>query len=115
MDIATSERGSVTIVSLRGTLAIGASDEKFRNKLGELFAAGKVRLVLDCSELRTMDSTGLNAFLFALTDSRSRGGALTLFGPNERVRSVFETTQLDSEFGLHTDLQEAVASVQSAS
>lgn len=112
MDVTVSERGPVSVVSLRGTLAIGAADETFRQKIRELLDGGHVRIVLDCSELRTMDSTGLNSFLFALTESGKKGGAVTLLSPNERVLSVFKTTQLDDVFQVHGKLDDAVASIQ---
>ena len=112
MELATSEQGPVTVVSIRGTLGVGAADEKFRLKLKELLEAGHIRIVLDCSQLHTMDSTGLNAFIMALTEAQKKKGALTLYGPNDRVRSVFVTTQLDEVFGIHQSLDEAVASVR---
>jgi anti-sigma B factor antagonist len=112
MELTTSDQGPVTVVSIKGTLGVGAADEKFRHKLKELLDSGHIRLVLDCTELHTMDSTGLNAFIMALTDAQKKKGALTLLAPNERVLSVFQTTQLDEVFGVHQSLDEAVASVR---
>src|ERR1043166_983036 len=53
-------------------------------------------LVLDLSEVPYVDSAGLGAIINAHVSAQRRGGKLLLSGVNDRVRSLFQMTKVDS-------------------
>ena len=58
MDLKLAEEGRVTVVSLKGDLTIGESESTFKKTVAGLLEEGKVNLLVDCSQLRVVDSTG---------------------------------------------------------
>ena len=53
-------------------------------------------LVLDLHEVPYVDSAGLGALVNAHVSAQRRGGKLLLTGVNDRVRSLFQMTKVDS-------------------
>ena len=53
-------------------------------------------IVLDLSEVPYVDSAGLGAIVNAHVSAQRRGGKLLLNGVNDRVKSLFQITKVDS-------------------
>jgi anti-anti-sigma factor len=70
---------------------------------------GFSRLVVDCSQLEFMDSTGLNVLLGARLKAEAAGGGVHLAGMLPVVARVFEITGADAVFTVHETLEEALA------
>lgn len=89
-----TERNCVNI-ELKGEFDISNVDE-----LARLLQAGEQGedVILDCSQLEYIDSTGLTE-LFKLHQKIERsGGVVYLTGANPNVRKVFSVTNLDTVF-----------------
>ena len=80
MDLALQEVGSVTVVTLSGDLIIGDAEALFKRTVSRLLEEGKVQLVVVCSGLRYVDSSGLGSLVRALTTSQKEGGGTKLLG-----------------------------------
>ena len=66
--------GRITVISVSGDLVVGDSRRPSSGEILRLLEAGKVDILVDCSALRSVDSTGLGALVRALTESQSGGG-----------------------------------------
>jgi anti-sigma B factor antagonist len=110
MNLDMCEDGRVMILALTGDLGIGESETVFKKTVSRLLEEGKVHLLLDCSGLRFVDSTGLGALVRALTTSQNEGGQTKLLGVGPHLKKLLEMTKLDSVFETFTSREVAVSS-----
>ncbi len=110
MQLSIEEDGRVTVVSISGDLVIGDSETAFKREILRLLETGKVDILVDCSALRSVDSTGLGALVRALTESQSGGGQTKLVAVGPQLRRLLELTRLDSVFETYDDREQAVSS-----
>ncbi|MEV7865887.1 STAS domain-containing protein [Streptomyces sp. NPDC088124] len=93
--------------------AVGELDhhtaELLREPLEDALERGRVRLVIDCSQLEFCDSTGLNVLLGARLKAEAAGGGVHLAGMLPVVARVFEITGADAVFTVHDSLADALA------
>ncbi|MFC9429358.1 MULTISPECIES: STAS domain-containing protein [unclassified Streptomyces] len=93
--------------------AVGELDhhtaELLREPLEDAVGRGRVRLVIDCSQLEFCDSTGLNVLLGARLKAEAAGGGVHLAGMLPVVARVFEITGADAVFTVHDSLADALA------
>ena len=106
LEIDHREQEGIEIVDLKGRLTFGQEDLDFRNELDRLTRAGKTRVVLNLSDVREMDTTGLGTLLFALAKLQKAGGGLALVNlkPSHivalvaaRLAAVFEVFKSDQD------------------
>lgn len=108
-------RKKTTIVRYHGTLlledAIPLRDEL--KKL--LFAEDIAQVVMDLSEVREVDSSGLGALVNADTLGRSHGRGFILLAPSEQVRQLLREVDIEgfltsyaSEHELESNLADAL-------
>lgn len=83
--------------------------ELLRSPLEDALDQGRVRLVIDCSQLEFCDSTGLNVLLGARLKADAAGGGVHLAGMLPVVARVFEITGADAVFTVHDSLEQALA------
>ena len=91
MEVKVSTKDSVTTAQLIGRLDTPASQEisgDFDNLMN--FAAGTI--ILDCTELEYISSSGLRLFLSLRKASASKGGKVIVKSINKDIRSVFMMT-----------------------
>lgn len=110
MELETSDDGRVTIITLKGDLGIGEAEATFKKTVSRLLEEGKVQLVVDCSHLRYVDSSGLGSLVRALTTSQREGGSTKLMGVPASLRRLLELTKLDSVFETFENRDQAVSS-----
>ncbi|GII58876.1 hypothetical protein Pth03_72650 [Planotetraspora thailandica] len=97
LDITINDHPAVTVVTLAGELDI-ATGGVLRGRLRQLVADGHTRLVVDASDLRFCDSTGLEVLLDGLGDSERAGGSLRLTGVHGTLAVVLDATGLRETF-----------------
>lgn len=111
MEIATEELpGGITRVILAGSLDIaGAAAIDLRMNV----IAGAHNIVLvDLRQVSFIGSMGLSALVVPARAIKSRGGKMVLFGPNEMVAQVLNTSGIDAVIPVYSDLETAVAALQ---
>ncbi|MET9419130.1 MULTISPECIES: STAS domain-containing protein [unclassified Streptomyces] len=79
-----------------------------RVPLEEAIESGRVRLVIDCSQLEFCDSTGLNVLLGARLKAEDGGGGVHLAGMLPVVARVFEITGAEAVFTVHDSVEAAL-------
>ncbi|WP_175407975.1 STAS domain-containing protein [Streptomyces sp. TRM64462] len=80
-----------------------------REPLENALVHGRARLVVDCSQLAFLDSTGLNVLLGARLKAEAAGGGVHLVAMRPAVAKVFEITGAEAVFTVHDSLDAALA------
>ncbi|MFI9262472.1 STAS domain-containing protein [Streptomyces sioyaensis] len=99
--------GASAVVTVAGELDHHTAD-LLRESLEGCVDDGYARLVVDCSPLEFMDSTGLNVLLGARLKAEAEGGAVHLVGMQPVVARVFEITGAEAVFTVHDSLDAAL-------
>jgi anti-anti-sigma factor len=92
--IVHAEREGIEILTLHGQLTFGPEDFVFRRESTCLLHAGTIRVVLNFTGLRVLDSTGLGTLLFAAEELRKAGGNLVIFNTNQTCADPPREAQL---------------------
>jgi anti-anti-sigma factor len=110
MAIATEElTGGITRVILDGRLDIeGAAAIDLQMNV---IAGSKKAVLVDLQKVSFLGSMGLRALLAPARAIKSRGGKVVLFGPNEMVAKVLQTSGIDTLIPVHHELQNALAAL----
>ncbi len=115
MSTVSSERqvGGITILALGGRLFLGATSEELDEKLQSLLAAGKVNLLLDCSDVTGIDSQGIKSLVRGVISAQKRGGQIKLVKISHRLREVLIITHLLTVIEAYDGEEAALASFAS--
>ncbi len=101
----------IPVIQIHGRLA-GLETRKIRETLQPLIkVSGK--LIIDCSRLEYIDSSGLGVLLEGLKMAISRKGDLRLAGLLAKVQMMMEITRADKIFNIYPTVDEAVVSFNS--
>lgn len=92
---------------------MGQAVEAFRRALDEAFAAGDVRLILDCAEVPMIDSSGIGLLVKSLTSAKQRGGGIRLLSPSKFVTQTLRMIGVLNLFTTFEDEDKAVESYSS--
>ena len=96
------------LVALDGELD-GSAVELMLSQVTGLLDEGIVFLVLDCENLRYVNSTGLGILLHFTRIFRDRGGAFRLVNVNMSVYEIMEIIGANTLLEIHDSLEEAQA------
>lgn len=106
--IGQRERGGAVVLELGGRFVLGEPVERFRAKLEELIAAGKVHVALDMRNVDYIDSSALGCLVMAHTKVSRAGGAMSMFGLNDKGLELLVITKLATIFRLAGNELDAV-------
>ncbi len=104
--------GDVSIVRLSGTTLDAGNSKEFKAEVARLLNPG-ARIVLDMTELKFVDSSGLGAMVSTLRQVNGAGGDLRLCGLSKPVRALLELVRMHRVFGIFNTREEAVESFAS--
>ncbi len=110
MEIKERQVGGITILELKGPLALEAGSIALSKKLGDLIGEGCTSLVLECSQVEALDSQGICTLMRGMVSTQKRGGKLKLVKPSPRVRQALEATRLITLLETFDDEAKALAS-----
>jgi anti-sigma B factor antagonist len=109
MNITEREQKGITIFIMEGRVdSEGAVDMDLA--LQTATSEGKVKIVLDMSQVRYINSAGLRTLADILTQNKQNGGDLKLVNLHAKVARVFQIIGFDKFFTIYTTIEEAVAS-----
>lgn len=72
--------------------------QSFKEKLGQIVEESKNDLVIDCSKLNYIDSTGLGIFVGAFKKLKQDGRNLRISSLKDSIKKLFIITGLDKLF-----------------
>ena len=106
MELQSKTVGDITVVSVMSDRIDAVVAIQFKDRMREIGETESARIVLDMSQVRFVDSSGLGSVVAALK-MVGRDRTLELSGLTPTVAKVFRLTRLDSVFKIHTDLGSA--------
>ncbi|MCU1300804.1 MAG: anti-sigma-factor antagonist [Candidatus Sulfotelmatobacter sp.] len=104
-------RGPVIVMELPETLN-HAEGEKFVSELQPLLEVHRPRIVLDCSQIRHMDSAGIETLLYCMQEAMKRDGDMKLASVSPESATIMELMRVDRLFEVFETADEAVRSFQ---
>lgn len=81
---------------------------KVKSELVTLYQTGTVNMVLDLSQVKYVDSSGLSALLLGNRSSKAANGIFVLVGLNEHVSKLVHISKLDQVFEILPTVEEGV-------
>ena len=111
MAVDVRQKGKVSIVDVKGKLAVGEGHVQLRDTLKRLLADGHRLFVFNLLEVPFMDSSGLGETAACkMRATRDDGTIKLVLSGDSKVREVFKITGLDNAFEIYEDEGEALAS-----
>jgi anti-anti-sigma factor len=110
MEIQRREREGITILDLKGRLAVGESCTLLRESVNEQIAQGHKQVILNLQQIDYIDSTGLGSMVICYTSLQKMGGGLKLVNLNRRNLELMLLTKLSTIFQIFAEEQESVNS-----
>lgn len=99
---------SPLVIGLYGELVDRDECRDMIRTIDEACEAGNAWIIFDLSDLRVMNSTGLNILVHSLTSARKSGGDVLVCGVNEKVKKLFIITKLNTIFQVHDSEEDAL-------
>ena len=91
MEVTITNQDNTTVVTLAGRLDTVCSQD-VSNTLAPVVADAKGTIILDCSQMTYISSSGLRIFLTLRKAAAEQGGKVIVKSINNDIRSVFMMT-----------------------
>jgi anti-sigma B factor antagonist len=103
------KKGPITgMFRLHGSL-IGETDGMpLAEAFNEQMENGFLHFILDITELKHINSSGLGVFITLLTKARKKDGDVVIVNPSENIRSLLLITKLNSIFHIYDTVEDAI-------
>ena len=110
MKLKVREVGRAVIPDISGKLMGGADADIFRDKIHGLIEDGKKNIIVNLSEVKWVNSTGVGILITGYTTLRRNKGDLKLLNVSNKIQSILYVTKLNLIFECFDNEDEAVAS-----
>lgn len=84
----------------------------FNEEMRMLLDADRPRIVLDCSEMRNIDSAGVGSLLYCMEQAMKRNGDLKLAAVSPQLETILELMRVDRLFEVFETPEAATRSFQ---
>jgi len=91
MNVNISEEGGVIVAAIEGWLDTNVAAQ-FVEEMKPLMEKADKNIVLDCTKLEYISSSGLRTFLQLRKECAAKGGSVVIKNINDQVRKVFTMT-----------------------
>lgn len=108
MNIEVKEFDDVVLLGVKGNMMGGPETIAIHDKVKELIDQNKIKVVIDLSHVKWMNSSGLGTMMGCLTSLKNSDGDLKLCGVTEKVKSLFMITKLITLFETYPNTDDAV-------
>ena len=110
MEIHDERIGDTCVVTATGRLDGGASTA-FADRVGELIAASRPKLLIDLGGVDFVTSAGLRAVLVLVKKIKAADGSFALCSVQRPVREVLDLTGFADMLTIHTARADAIAAM----
>ena len=108
LKITNREVDGVTVVALDGRIVLGEETSALREKVKNLLAEGKKKIVFNMNGVTQIDSSGLGALVAAYSTANSGGASLRLSNLGSHSNQLLQMTKLLTVFEVSGTEAEAV-------
>lgn len=106
-DYHISEEKEFQVLGLRGELIDKHQAIELMKTVDSLLESGKSKWAIDLSDLKYMNSSGLNVLIQILTRTRNKGGESVIFNVSKKVNELLVITKLNTLFKVSGTKEEA--------
>ena len=99
----------IHVLKLAGRLGVGSYSQELQWKVEELLKQNEKKVVMDFTDLKYIDSTGLGIVVFCSGKLSESGGELRVAGANPTIRNLFKITRIEKVMNLDDNLEAAIA------
>jgi anti-sigma B factor antagonist len=100
--------GNIIVAALSGEIIDRSQAQNLFDEIEKKVLDGHVRFVFDLSEVKYLNSTGLNVLINVLTKARKNGGELVIAGISKKVNELLLITKLNTVFIVTNTVDEAL-------
>lgn len=108
MEILTKQADNCTIVEVKGRLDT-TNYNNLETELNKIIEKGKHNILVDCTNLVYVSSSGLRVFLVALKTLNKLNGKFLMSNLQDNIKEIFEISGFISIFKVFTSNEEALA------
>ncbi len=102
-------QGDVAVLHISGKLMGGEETKEVHEKVKSLLGDGIKKIVIDVSNVKWLNSSGLGMLISCLTSVTSAEGTLKIAGATEKINSLLMITKLITVFDTYETVDRAVA------
>ncbi|MFA7227895.1 MAG: STAS domain-containing protein [Melioribacteraceae bacterium] len=110
MKVKQVEKYGAVVVELKGNVMGGPEAQEFSDLLHKLLDEGKKNVIIDLSETKFMNSSGLGMLISGYTTVKNGGGVMKLANATEKIESLLVITKLITIFEHFATVETAVES-----
>jgi anti-sigma B factor antagonist len=110
LEIREQPVGDVTVLYLKGRLVFDDGDSILRDHVESLVGRGRIKLVLNMSEVTHIDSAGLGTLAAKYVTTHRAGGDIRLCYLTPRAHHVMSITNLLKVFRTYESEEDAIGS-----
>ncbi len=112
--LSTRENDDVTIVDITiASTILGETSHDLKRAIEVLLERGEKNILLNLTNVRFTDSSGLGDFISCYNKAKSQSAKLKLLNPQAKVNELLSITKLATVFEIFHDEEEAITSFQS--
>jgi anti-sigma B factor antagonist len=112
MNFAQEIRSKTLILRISGDLIGEEKDARLVEAVNEAVSHQVLTCVIDISQLRYINSSGIGVLITLLTKFRNKGGEVYLMNPSESVKKLLAITKLNAIFHVVRSEKEVLESVK---
>lgn len=110
MKYSTSELYNAAVISFKGKLMGGPEAQDFHNTVSSFLAEGKKNIIVEMSDVKFVNSSGIGNIVRAFSTVKDAGGELKLAGVTDKIEGLLSITKLNSVFSQYPTVDEAAKS-----
>lgn len=111
MEFSHAVQNNILVITPKGENLDATTASAFKEKILDLInQTGLTKVIVDLSQLRFIDSSGLGAFLAIQRTLNKLGGTLKLAYVNRPIQTMFEIVSMHRIFDIFTNVEDAVKS-----
>lgn len=110
MKFSVSERYNAVVITLSGNVMGGDESAAFLDAIKKFIETGKKNIIIDLSEVKFLNSSGLGMLISAHTTVTKSEGKLKLSNIGDKIENLLVITKLITIFEVHETVEKAVES-----
>ncbi len=107
MKFTTKEVYNAAVFSFKGKLMGGPEAQDFHDALQKYLDNGKKNIIVDMSDVKFVNSSGLGNIVRGFSTVKDAGGSLKLAGVTDKISGLLSITKLNSVFEQYKTIEEA--------